>query len=323
MRYGSSEMPRPGPQLKAFKRQGVAVLVLLLCFGAYYALVVRTQTNYFTNRDFRLLAGMSDQIRDVIANLGSSITNAAMPPPPLPNHDTNGSPFLKAIHDANPTPSANPTQDLQRVEKMVGLVPHLTLIEEASTVVGGTNMPEAARGLAAEVVSAGTASWLRFEYQGGTNSNVRLKVRANLAKLLEPIVNRSDFDDLLLVATNGDILYQQVAGALRIARLSIPADNSFATNLVNYAGADYRLFAQPVRFTLPSGGSASPSVFVWVLCGVVKAERFRSDTLAVNYTVVLLFILLGLLLLLSWPFLDVCFLGQRGSLKPVTVALLA
>ena len=45
MRYGSSGMLRPSPQLKAFKRQGVAVLVLLLCFGAYYALVVRTQTN--------------------------------------------------------------------------------------------------------------------------------------------------------------------------------------------------------------------------------------------------------------------------------------
>jgi len=64
-------MPRPAPQLKAFKRQGVAVLVLLLCFGAYYALVVRTQTNYFTNRDFRILAAMSDQIRAVIANLAT------------------------------------------------------------------------------------------------------------------------------------------------------------------------------------------------------------------------------------------------------------
>jgi hypothetical protein len=96
MRYGSSGMLRPAPQLKAFKRQGVAVLVLLLCFGAYYALVVRTQTNYFTNRDFRVLAAMGDQIRAVIANLGSSITNAAMPPARLPDHDTNGSPFLAA-----------------------------------------------------------------------------------------------------------------------------------------------------------------------------------------------------------------------------------
>ena len=31
--------------------------------------------------------------------------------------------------------------------------------------------------------------------------------------------------------------------------------------------------------------------------------------------------LLGLLLILSWPFLEVCFLGRRGSLKPATVAL--
>jgi len=308
--------------MKAFKRQGVAVLVLLLCFGAYYALVVRTQTNYFTNRDFRVLAAMSDQIRDVIANLGSSITNVAMPLARLPDHDTNGSPFLTAIHDANPNPTANPNQDLKQIEKMIGLVPNLTLIEKPSTVAAETNMP-AAPGLAAEVVPAGTASWLRFEYLGGTNSNVRLILRANLARLLEPIVNRSEFDDLLLVATNGDILYQQVAGALRIARLPIPGDNSLATNLVNYAGADYRLFAQPVRFTLPSGGSALPSVFEWSLCGVVKAERFRSETLAVNYTVLLVFTLVGLLLILSWPFLEVCFLGRRGSLKPATVALLA
>ena len=314
-------MPRPAPQLKAFKRQGVAVLILLLCFGAYYALVVRTQTNYFTNRNFRALAGMSDQIRDAIGNLGSSITNVAMPPARLPDHDTNGSPFLAAIHDANPYPSLNPTQDLQRIEKMIGLVPHLTLLEKPSTMAE-TNVPTAP-GLAGEVVAAGTASWLRFEYQGGTSFNVRLKLRADLARLLEPIVNRSEFDDLLLVATNGDILYQQIAGPLRIARLPISGDNSFATNLVNYAGAEYRLFAQPVRFTLSSGGSAAPSVFEWVLCGVVKADRFRSETLAVNYTVVLLFILLGLLLLLSWPFLDVCFLGTRGSLKPAAVALLA
>jgi hypothetical protein len=315
-------MLRPGPQLKAFKRQGVAVLVLLLCFGAYYALVVRTQTSYFTNRDFRILATMSDQIRDVIANLGSSITNAAMSPARLSDHDTNGSPFLKAIHDANPTPSANPTQDLKLIEKMIGLAPNLTLLEKPSIVASATNMPAAEPGLAGAVVPAGAASWLRFDYQGGGHSNVRLKLRANLARLLEPIVNRPEFDDLLLVATNGEILYQKAGGALRIARLSIPGDNSFATNLVNFAGADYRLFAQPVRFTLPSGGSALPSVFEWVLCGVVKADRFRSETLAVNYTVLVLFILLGLLLILSWPFLDVCFLGQRGSLKPAAVALL-
>jgi hypothetical protein len=322
MRYGLREMPKPTSQLKAFKRQGVAVLVLLLCFGAYYALVVRTQTNYFTNRDFRVLAAMGDQIRGVVGTLASSITNAAMPPARLPDHDTNGSPFLTAIHDANPAPSANPTQDLARIEKMVGLVPNLALIEKPSTVAAETNVP-AAPGLVCEVVPAGTASWLRFEYQGGTNSNLRLKLRANLARLLEPIVNRSEFDDLLLVATNGEILYQRVTGPLRIARLVIPGDNSLATNLVNYAGAEYRLFAQPVRFTLPSGGSAPPSVFEWSLCGLVKAERFRSDTLAVNYTVLLLFVLTGLLLLLSWPFLDVCFLGQRGSLRPATVALLA
>ncbi len=308
--------------MKAFKRQGVAVLVLLLCFGAYYALVVRTQTSYFTNRDFRILAAMSDQVRAVIANLGSSITNVAMPQPRLPDHDTNGSPFLTAIHDANPNPSANPTEDLNQIEKMIGLVPKLTLVEKPSIVAAETNT-QAAPGLTCEVVPAGTASWLRFEYLGGTNSNVRLVLRANLARLLEPIVNRSEFDDLLLVATNGDILYQQVASALRIARLPIPGDNSLATNLVNYAGGDYRLFAQPVRFMLPSGGAAPPSVFEWSLCGVVKAERFRSETLAVNYTVLLVFTLVGLLLILSWPFLEVCFLGRSGSLKPATVALLA
>src|ERR1035441_5518495 len=197
MRDGFSGMPRPAPQMKAFKRQGVVVLVLLLCFGAYYALEVRTQTNYFTNRDLRVLAAMSDQIRDVIANLGSSITNVAMPPAPLPDHDTNGSPFLTAIHDANPNPAANPTQDVKRIEKMVGLVPNLALIEKPSAAAAETNMP-AAPGLVAEVVPAGTASWLRFEYQGGANFNVRLKLRANLVRLLEPIVNRSEFDDLLL-----------------------------------------------------------------------------------------------------------------------------
>jgi len=48
-----------------------------------------------------------------------------------------------------------------------------------------------------------------------------------------------------------------------------------------------------------------------MLCGVVKAERFRSETLALNYTVLLLFVLLGLLSILSWPFLDVCFLAKE------------
>jgi len=121
MRYGSSGMPRSTPQLKAFKRQGVAVLVLLFCFGAYYALVVKTQANYFANRDFRLLAAMSDQIRDVIANLASSITNAAMPPPRLPDHDTNGSPFLQAIQEANPDrPPAPPGTKADRKDDRPG-----------------------------------------------------------------------------------------------------------------------------------------------------------------------------------------------------------
>lgn len=309
-------------KVKSFQRQGVTVLILLLLFGAYYAFIVPSQQRYFTQRDFRLLGAWSDQIRDVVVNQGTGLINACKPPRPARFADAGAGPYQRALQAAEQDRTAPTRPNRRQIEAALSLVPTLSLIEPPATNVPST----AAAGprLSCEVVPAAQATSLDFTYETGPDFNLRLKARADLRQLIEPIVSRREFDDVLLLNANGEVLFQRVASELRVARLDLATGKSFQTNLTSYTGTTYKLFAQPVAVALAAPGAGGPpQLLQWTLCGVVRADRFRSETMTVNYTVVLVFLSLASLLVLSWPFLNVWSLGLRGGLRPAEVILLA
>lgn len=310
-------------QVRTLTRHGLTALVLALVFGVYYAFRIPAQRTYFTQRDFRLLAAMSQQIEETVAHLCSSLTNAAQPPRVAPSHPPSGR-YWEAVQRAALVGGATDApSEPERIKAALELVPNLTLVEgpPPAPLAAG---PSGASGLRLRLVAAGDASWLELAYQGTNPSPIRLTARSDLRRWLEPIVHRREFDDVLLVDGHGNVLFQLAGSALRLTKLALATDRSFQTNLVDSAGAAYLLFSQPVQFASAAPATdAPPSLIRGALCGVVKADRFRKETLAVNYTVGLVFLLLALLLILSWPLVNVWFLDPNDGLHPAEVFRLA
>ncbi|HYK89490.1 MAG TPA: cache domain-containing protein [Acidobacteriota bacterium] len=312
-------------KVKSFKRQGITILIILLLFGAYYAFVIPSQRTYFTRRNFRLLTGMGDQIRDVVTNVATSLVNAAARPQPLRSNVAGlaPGPFIKTVHASEREPAAGIQPDLERIRASISLIPNLTLVASSLDTPAPREQLSSPE-LGFRVVEAANASWLEFTWRGGGSPELRFKVRGDLARLIDPIVHRQDFDDVLLVDTNGEVIFQLSTSAMRVSRLNLPSDKSFQTDLLNYAGMDYKLFAEPVHFAMtPAVSDSPPPITHWILCGLVRADKFRSDTWAVNYIVVIVFVFLALLLIMSWPFLNVWSMGTRDYLRPGDVILLA
>ena len=309
-------------QVRTLTRHGLTALVLALVFGVYYAFRIPAQRTYFTQRDFRLLAAMSRQIQETVANLCSSLTNAAQPPQFGASNHASGRYWEAVQHAASASKSADAPLNLARLKAVLDLVPNLTLVEwRTNAPAAGSND---ARGLRLRVVAAGDASWLELAYQGTDPVPIRLTARSDLRRWLEPIFQRREFDDVLLVDGEGNVLFQSAGSALRLTKLALPADRPLQTNLVDSAGADYKLFSQPVLLASAAPATdAPPSLIRVALCGLVKADRFRKETLAVNYTVGLVFLLLALLLILSWPLVNVWFLDPNDGLHPAEVFRLA
>lgn len=55
----------------------ITLLILLVSFGVYYIFYVSSQKTYFTNRNFRLLAIIGNQMKLKIENLGTNLKNIA------------------------------------------------------------------------------------------------------------------------------------------------------------------------------------------------------------------------------------------------------
>ncbi len=312
-------MERTSSKAKSFKRQAITVFILLLLFGAYFSVIVPRQKQFFTTRNFRLLADMSAHIAETFDTLGTAMTNAASPPrSSRAKGRPDDGPFQKAIQATSTNIGLAPlTSDA--IVAAFALVPNLVLNE-----VRLPNDTASLSGLHFKVITVGWRSWLELDYTGGANGEVRIRARSDIQQVLKPIVQRRDFDDVLVLDAEGRVIFQLAASELKVTKLGLPADQSFQTNLVSATGADYLLFAQPLPVALTASGSdPEKSLMKWTLCGLVRADRFREQAWAVDYTILVMFIFLALLLILSWPFLNLWAMGLKGGLRVAEVFLLA
>jgi hypothetical protein len=81
---------------------------------------------------------------------------------------------------------------------------------------------------------------------------------------------------------------------------------------VTLAGARYRLYTQPLQLSFPpidpgrkgARESATPAPAAqWILCGLVRADNFRSESQSISYTYILWFLAAILLSVAAYPFL--------------------
>jgi hypothetical protein len=191
--------------------------------------------------------------------------------------------------------------------------------------------------------------WLYPEYRGASSALPGiLPVKSELKTLIEPLVERFVIDELnetrerlfdeVLVAEQdeketGRVIFQRGPAGLTVVTLDSLlnpkggklelklTDQSSSLLDVQIAGADYKLFLQPVRLTLSSSTDANMQGVRWVVCGLTRTNHFRDETFAVSYNVLIVFVFVVLLAVLSWPLLKLKLMGPKDRMRRFDLGL--
>lgn len=313
-------MKKLASKLKTIRRQGIIVLIVLVGLAVYFLTRVREQQEFMVERGFRVLGEMSRQISDAVANQASAVANAARTSTPIEVPPAHGSPLLLAIAHHRAIGAADLRDWSNHLHATLRLVPNLELVRfvEGGPATNASAGPE----VRVQVTGQGRAARLEVHYVDASQGR-EVVARTDLSRLLEPIVTRADFDEVLLVEakeTDGVVLLQLEGSTARVARLTVPTDRASRTNLANLGGADYLMFSQPFRMAEDARVLEPPTN--WVLVGLIRSDRFALQTRSVNYTVLVMFTFVALLLILGWPLMNVWSFGLKGGLRVGEVFLL-
>jgi hypothetical protein len=311
----------------------ISLTVLVAPLFIYFSLHVTNRTRYFNDRNFRQLGNFSHQISERIDNLGTAFNNAVdrflEPPADQPPSEKNRDEFQKYLD----------------VLKSDGTVFSAGQITPSNAVGKKKDFT-----VTIDVTNQDSTTWLTFEGDGKLKEWPELKAsaRTDFQNLIVPILSKreegqskadvqEDFDHVVIArADNGKTLFQVTNGDLNLTSLEHVhlADapdktldlktRSQTTDSVDVtiAGARYKLYVQPIEISLPTKAGKDPKT-LWVICGLVDASRFRYQTWAISYTVLIFSGFVAGLLLLSWFFLKLFFIGPKDRLRPAETHVLA
>jgi hypothetical protein len=335
------------------------VLLLLVPLFAYFSLHVTKRTAYFNDRNFRQLNNFSRQIADridslrpVIITLGYKVlketgqkddTNDDVDYASEKSNQTlQGYLNLLRNEGTNLTQPAAVERGVSGSGKYDG--PQLTLqvVNE-----GDKSLLRYEYFGKPEVDLYGADPFLDVDRVKA--ATLRFYTSTDFKQFIETIVgtavdagnantsNGRQFDDLLIArADTGKVLFEQTHGDLSLTSLESVAladtpDKAFDFKArsktseavdVTIAGTRYKLYAQPISIALQTKGSENAES-LWVICGLVEASRFRYQTWAVSYIILIVCAFIAGLLLLSWPFLKLIFIGPKDRVRMVEVYILA
>jgi hypothetical protein len=151
-------------------------------------------------------------------------------------------------------------------------------------------------------------------------------------KLLPP-ARRCPFDAVVVAQADGSVIYQTSQSGILVARIDTLEDasgdakpgkpvvpitvdslaRSSKLEEVKIAGARYRLYTQPMQLPFAQANPSSQgrrgvnSVVptAWILCGLVRADRFRSESQTISNKYMLWLVALILLGVAAYPFLKI------------------
>ena len=293
-------------QMRTLKRQGFTVLVILVLFGSYFLIRVPAQRAFYVDRSFAALSQMVDRIENSVEN---AIRNGR-----------------NAINDASRETSramASPVVTEEGIRARLELIPNLRLTDLRPAAEGVTGRIVAPK---VTVRSSGRTTLLDLVYVTTNEPCWEVRLETSLAALAEPVLDRRLFDDLAVLDAAGRCLFQPGGQTLRVAQLDLPIRSSYQTNMVDLAGKDQLLFAQPVSLGFgdaATGASGAAGDGYWLLCGIIEASRFRSQTLKMDYEVIVYVVSLALLLVVSWPLLDWSSIPPGGGVTRVRLTFVA
>ncbi len=266
-------------------------------FAAYLVAWVHSRDAYFTARNFRILAGLSKQIESIVevqseglryGALGETVEEEVRQQAELSISYRDDSSDEMQTHrvrlasrsGAPPAPSQAPGEPLK-------------------PVLGFEAYPEGA--------------YLETAHP----KNPR---KLALEPLLNPLLARDVFDHIVVADASGKVLFEKENREIRLAGLdglggeaSGPKEGgnegwlrgrqaTTRIHEVDLSGTLYDIFITPLRVPV-ARAKEEEGTGPWLVCGLVRSDRFRDESLALPRQPLLGFMALLTVLLLAWPLL--------------------
>jgi hypothetical protein len=192
-----------------------------------------------------------------------------------------------------------------------------------------------------------------FLYLAFACKSYKYAIRTDLEKLIDKLVppaSRNPFDILLLSKSDGTVIFQKSSSGLNVAQIDghneVAKKGKPATQLsvdslsqasgfeeVTLEGAPYRLYSQPLTISFAQAetykkgekNAATEPIRPWVLSGLVRADRFRSESQSISYKYVLWLSAVLLMVFAVYPFLRlrISTYGERLRARQVVITTVA
>jgi hypothetical protein len=314
--------------------------ILFVAFVGYYMYWVPSRQRLLDDRGFRYLKTLSDQIRLSVNTYDKMMDNAIV------------SGVVAHSEDGNTLNEAVTRKNLEKFLKNVA--PQLTLADEAEIKnVINTDYDDPPK--IAVRADEGT-HFLYFAFSHDLDEfgivdkkSINFAVRTDFDQAINRLLGAaslSPFDVVLISQGDGRVIFQKSLSGVEISQLSKLQDASgdakgkekrdidiawlspaSRQEEIWIAGARYRLYSQPLQVGFiaadPTGKRPAAGPETWVLCGLVRADRFRSESQLIPYSYILTMLAVILLAAASYPFLKLYLTGSGERLRTRDVTLVA
>jgi hypothetical protein len=276
-------------------------LILAITIGWYNFFWLPSRDRYFDDRNFRVLKNLSEQIRLGINNFDKMMDNAAdsgITNDRLQDYLSNVAPQLEK-------PADEETESIIGKDgNSYGDPPKISVVAD-----DGTHFLYMAFKRAVQTGIPSTKS-----------KGVQYAIRTDLDKLIGkvlPPTNRNPFRIVLMAQESGTAIFQKSSPGIEVARIETFENESGADKKgkpedpaigkselekkklsqsshyseVTLASARYRLYSQPLQLSFlpiePGRKGAKtdvppPTAVNWILCGLVRADVFRSESQSIG-----------------------------------------
>ena len=307
----------------------VATLFILVTpFCLYFFLYYSGQQDYFTNRNFRLLAVLGRGIEKKVDAIGTAYSMAV---------EKVARSYYKPDAKCQPR---DPTE-LESL-KMDSLGSVLDAHQLQTVTIASEPQNNAPPGLTLEIKREGGTRKLVFDYLGRPDSScapVGIHSQSNFDDFVSAFFNRfvngKDFNSVFIADADGKLLYQWNPDELGLTDFNalttrnqgkvdfdrFKQNGSVADVVV--AETDYKFFAQPIDLSLAKTSSPDRQPIKWVAGALVRTSQLNSQSRAISYNVLIVFTFLLILVVLSFPFLKLVFMRAKDVMGVADMYFLA
>jgi Cache domain len=342
-------MPRKLSKLKQVNTLLVTLLILFAPFSLYYLFYYSNQKSYFIDRNFRLLSVLGSGIEKKVDSVGTAYSKAA---------DEADDSFYK------PGPGCQPEEtgkQKQQLTKSLGSLIDTQRIEGTSFQLAGDPEPvdspslpkssNASSAVTLDLKQEDGARWLYFDYMGRPRRDcqpVAIHYKSKLVDFMQTFLQRfrdgKDFNSVFIADSEGGVLTQWAPEEIGLTNLGVLVgkdqnkvdfdrlkQNGNAADVV-IADTNYKLFVQPVQFSLTKTNSQSDQAakpdtqkdlnVKWVVGGLVRSDHLLAESTAISYTLLIVFTFLFFLVILTFPFLKLLFMGAKSVVRVADIYFL-